>query len=82
MLSLTSLMQSTAPYRIESSDGHVFLLNVCGPLPRAKKMGCKDDSAACMLQSDTRSTYDKPLVRKKIYLLWLVIFNYPFIINI
>lgn len=62
IISLSSLMQSTAPYRIESSDGHIFLLNVCGPLPRAKNLGCKDGSAACLLQSDTRTTSDTPLV--------------------
>ncbi|XP_034249844.1 cation-independent mannose-6-phosphate receptor isoform X2 [Thrips palmi] len=61
ILSLSSLMQSTAPYRIESSDGHIFIVNVCGPLPRAKNLGCKDGSAACMLQSDTRTISDTPL---------------------
>lgn len=64
-MDLISLMQATAPYRVESSDGHVFLLNVCGPLPRFKRSGCKDGSAACMIQSDIRSAHAEPVVSNR-----------------
>lgn len=60
-ISLVSLMQPTAPYRVESPDGHVFLINVCGSLPRFSREGCKEGASICMLHSDSRFPIEKPL---------------------
>ncbi|KAK3924766.1 Cation-independent mannose-6-phosphate receptor [Frankliniella fusca] len=60
-ISLVNLMQPTVPYRVESPDGHVFLINICSSLPSFSREGCKEGASICMLHSDSRFPIEKPL---------------------